>query len=92
VSVHVVVGPWPWSLLNVVSGIISIAAIIIAWKSADRVVSKNRPWTRAWRILVCGIAVAVDGIWLPLGAMYIVWRYGPGVVSRRTRTSVAARP
>ena len=91
VLVHFIVGPWPWSLLNVVSGVVSITAIFVAWKSADRVVPGNRPWTRAWRILVCGMAVAVDGIWLPLGAAYVVIRYGPRVARRVRHTSVPAR-
>ena len=86
---HVIGGPWPRSLLNLFSGLMTIAAVVVAWKSADRVVSENRPWTRAWRIFVCGMAVAVDGIWLPLGAAYVVIRYRPRVARR---WSVSATP
>jgi hypothetical protein len=78
--------PWPWSLLNIGSALVTIAAIVVAWKSADAVVRKNRAWTRGWRILVCSFAVALGGIWLPLGAAYILVQYRPQI-SRRRATS-----
>ncbi len=70
------VGPWPWSLLNVLSAAIVVGAIAVAWKSSDRVVRKNRGWTRSWRILLCVAAFSVNWIWLPVGAVYVLYRHG----------------
>jgi hypothetical protein len=83
----VISAPWPWSLLNIGSALVTVGAIVVAWKSADRVLRKNRAWTRAWRILVCGIAVAVGGVWFPIGAAYILIQYGPQTYRRRATPS-----
>jgi hypothetical protein len=77
------VGPWPWSLLNLMSALLWFAAVTTAWKSAGRVVKPNRPWTRAWRILVSVVGFSVNGIVVPLGAVYVLVRYRPSV--RRAR-------
>ena len=82
---------WSWTLL---SGAVFVAAIIVAWHSADRVVEENRVWTRAWRILVACIAtVGINGVMLPLGAIYVLVRYGRSArTSRNARQTPASRP
>ena len=73
----VMVAPWPWTLLNVLFGLVIVAAIVVAWRSADRVVAGNRAWTRAWRVLVACIApIGISGVWFPFGALYILVKYG----------------
>jgi hypothetical protein len=60
-----------------VFGVVFIAALVVAWRSADRVIAQNRGWTRAWRILVACIApIGISGLMLPLGAIFILVRYG----------------
>jgi len=54
------VGPWPWSLLNLLFAVVWVIAVVEAWHSANRVVPANRPWTRAWRILVASIFAVVE--------------------------------
>jgi hypothetical protein len=71
-SVREMVGPWPWSLLNLLAAVVWVVAVFAAWHSADRVVHVNRPWMRAWRILVASIfTFGLSGIWVPVGAFYI---------------------
>lgn len=74
----VMVGPWPWSLLNLLSVAVWVVAVVGAWQSADRVVRINRPWTRAWLILLASCGVGLNGIWFPFGACYAAIRYRPG--------------
>jgi hypothetical protein len=72
------VGPWPWSLLNLLAAVLWAVAVVTAWRSADHVVPANRPWTRAWRILVASaFTIGVDGIWIPIGAIYVAIKYRP---------------
>jgi hypothetical protein len=77
VCVEVLVAPWPWTLLNVLFGAVIVVAIVVAWRSADRVVAQNRAWTRAWRILVACIApIGINGVWFRIGALFILVKYG----------------
>ena len=72
--VDIRVALWSWTFL---SSAVFVAAIVVAWHSADRVVTQNRIWTRAWRILVACIApVGINGVMLPIGAIYILFRFG----------------
>jgi hypothetical protein len=75
--------PWPWSLLNLGSALVTVAAIVVAWKSAVHVRRERRARTRAWRILACGIGGFVAGICVPLGAAYVLVQYGPQTTRRR---------
>jgi putative flippase GtrA len=83
------VGPWPWSLLTALSVAVWIAAVITAWTSADRVVHKNRGWTRAWRILLTFLCVSVGGVALAFGAVYVLVRYHQPSRSPADRSVVA---
>jgi hypothetical protein len=90
---RVMVGPWPWSLLNLLSVAVWVLAVISGWHSADRVLGVNRPWTRAWRILVATIfGVGLNGIWVPVGAFYVAIKYRPaGPRLGRSASSTFAR-
>jgi len=84
--VNVTIGPWPWSLLNLLTAAVWLIAVIAAWRSADLVVHPNRPWTRAWRILAASVfTFAVHGVWLPLGAVYVAIKHRPSL--RRARAA-----
>jgi hypothetical protein len=66
---------WPWLLVNVPAGVVWVAALVVAWKSGDRVVRENRGWTRAWRIIVCGFGFGVAGVSVPVGAVWVLVKY-----------------
>ena len=82
------VHPWsnPWVIaLDVVSYALVLLAVVHSWRSADRVVRKNRAWTRAWRILVVTFfSVSVNGLLLPFGAIYALKVYRVPARSRAT--------
>ena len=66
----------PESVYNVVAGVTFLVAILVAYRSADRVIPENRAWTRAWRIFVVVVfGVSVNGLWFPVGAVYVLSRY-----------------
>jgi len=46
--------PWPWTLVNGIGGVVYLAGVVRAWRSADRVMRENRRRTRVWRVLVAG--------------------------------------
>ncbi len=49
--------------------VVWVVAVVEAWHSANRVVRVNRPWTRAWRILLASIwTVGLNGLRIPFGA------------------------
>lgn len=82
------VGPWPWSLLNLLSAALCVVAVTMAWHATDRVAGESRGLTRTWRILmIFVVALSINGIWLPFGAAYVVvrrpwssWRVGARLV------------
>jgi hypothetical protein len=53
-----------------------IFAVATAWKSADNVIAENRVWTRAWRIFITFLAAGPSGWLVPIGAVYVIARYG----------------
>jgi hypothetical protein len=62
--------------LNVISFTVMLTAVVHSWRSAERVVRKNRAWTRAWRILVAvGVSLTIYGLTFPLGAIYALRSY-----------------
>ena len=75
---------WPWVLLDIGSAAVLVAAVVTAWRSADRVVAENRVWTRAWRLVVCGLGFGIFGVAVPVGAIYVLRHY------RRTGRRVRA--
>jgi len=81
-------GSNPWVIaLNVVSTVVMLAAVVQSWRSADRVVRKNRGWTRAWRISVAvAFSLTINGLTLPFGAIYALRNYK---LPSRARTTVA---
>jgi hypothetical protein len=80
---------WPWVLVNVPAGVVWVAALVVAWRSGDRVVRKNRAWTRAWRIVVCGFSFGVAGVWFPVGALWVLVMHGrPRGARMRTGAAV----
>ena len=74
-GVHLDYGPWPWSLLSLVSAALWITAIVVAWRSADLVIRENRPWTRAARLLVASIGPSISGVWVPIGSVYVIVKH-----------------
>ena len=79
-------GPrWPWVLLDIGSAAVFVAAVVTAWRSADRVVPENRAWTRAWRIIVCCVGFAILGVFVPVGSVYVLRHYRRPV--RRVRAA-----
>ena len=52
-------------------------AVATAWKVGTGVVPENRLWTRAWLIFVSMVFVVGPSPWLaPIGAIYVIVRYG----------------
>jgi hypothetical protein len=81
--------PWPWTLVNGVSALICVAALVRAWRSADRVVLENRRRTRAWRVFVAGgFSLWIGGMLIPVGAIYALVQYKR---PSRSRVVAAAR-
>ena len=51
-------------------------AVVHSWRSANRVMRKNRPRTRAWRIfVVLAFCLVTNGVILPFGAAYALVAY-----------------
>ena len=83
-GVVVQVGPWPWSLLTALSAVMWLGAVFTAWRSADRVIRKNRGRTRAWRVFLTCLGITVSGVPLAFGAAYVLVRYHQQSRSRRS--------
>lgn len=66
--------------------IVWLFAVATAWKSADNVITQNRVWTRAWRILLTFFAAGASDWLVPFGAIYVIVRYG-STWSRCRRTA-----
>ena len=69
--------PNAWvAVLNAVSFGLVALAVVRGWRSAESVVPRNRPWTRAWRIVVvlC-FGLTINGLMLPFGAVYALAVY-----------------
>jgi hypothetical protein len=67
---------WPWVALNIAAAVVWFAGAMRAVRSVDRVVVQNRGWTLAWRLfVVCACSVSINGIWIPVGALYALARY-----------------
>ena len=66
---------WPRALYYVGQVLLSTAAIVAVWRSADDVIPENRRWTRAWRISLTFMGFSIDGWWFPVGAAFMLLLY-----------------
>jgi len=101
--VDVDAGPWPLVLLSAAFAVVFVAALVVAWRSADRVVAENQATTRAWRVFLACLPFPITmgeppfslgpvfiRIMFPLGAIYILIKYGRSVLRNGRSRTVAA--